>query len=91
MTRIQGFPHDLLENGDNWLPRFSGNNDVLAKKNSISFYDTLSLRNAQYEHQDVVMRLFSSSLIKDSKLWYDDLPSKNIKTWQTLEDVFLKK
>jgi hypothetical protein len=91
MIAIRDFPHGLPNDVDTWLPRFSDNNDVLAKENLNFFCDSLGLHDVHYEHQDVVMRLFSTSLVKDANLWYNNLPIKSIKTWKTLENVFLKK
>jgi hypothetical protein len=45
----------------------------------------------QYQHEDVIMRLFSSSLIGDARSWYNNLPDKGIKTWQALQDAFIKR
>jgi len=84
MTRIRCFPHGIPDYVDTWLPRFSYNNDVLAKEHFNFFYDALGLHDVLYEHQYVMTRLFSSSLIMDSKLWYDNLPSKSINTRETL-------
>ena len=63
----------------------------LLKNIFFSFYDTLGLHNAQCEHENFIVRLFSFSLIGDVKQWYNNLHIKSIKTWETLENAFLKK
>jgi hypothetical protein len=55
------------------------------------FYDDLGLHDVNLQHQDVVMKLFSVSLVRDAKAWSNSLPSKSIKTWGDLEIAFLRK
>jgi hypothetical protein len=91
MTGIQGFPHDLPKYVGRWLPKFSNHNEISVEDHLISFYNALGLHDAQYEHEDVIMRLFSSSLIGDARSWYNNLPNKGIKTWEVLQSTFLKR
>jgi hypothetical protein len=79
----------MPKNVDKWLPKFSANNDVLIEGYLSSFYNSLQLYVVQYEHEDVVMRLFSSSLIGDARFWYNNIPGKGIKTWQDLYNAFI--
>jgi hypothetical protein len=62
MTGIQGFPHDIPKDVGRWLSKFSNHNEIFVEDHLISFYNTSRLHDAQYEHEDVIMRLFSSSL-----------------------------
>jgi hypothetical protein len=90
MTGIQGFPHDLPKDVGRWIPKFSNHSVISAKGHLTSFYDALGLHNV-HEHEDVIMRLLSSSLIGYARQWYNNLPSKSIKTWETFENAFLKR
>jgi hypothetical protein len=40
---------------------------------------------------DVIMKLFSASLTGNARIWYNNLPSKSIKTWEDLENSFIKR
>jgi hypothetical protein len=91
MSRICGFPHNMPNGVDSWLSKFSGNNDTKVDYHLRKFYDDLGSHEVNLQHQDVIMKLFSASLIGDAKAWYDSLPRKSIKTWEDFENAFSKK
>jgi hypothetical protein len=73
------------------LPKFSGNGDTEAHFHLRRFYNEYGLHEAQDHHLDVIMRLFSASLVGEARVWYENLPSKSIKIWKSLEDAFIKR
>jgi len=73
MIEIQGFPHDLPNDVDRWLPKFSNHNEISTKEHLSLFYDALGLHDVQYQHEDVIMRMFPSSLTSDSRSWYNTI------------------
>jgi hypothetical protein len=91
MSRICGFPHDMPKGVGSWLSKFSGNNDTEVDYHLRRFYDEFGSHEVNTQHQDMIMKLFSTSLIGDAKAWYDNLPSKSIKTWEDFQNAFSRK
>jgi hypothetical protein len=67
MSRIRGFPHNVPDSVDSWLPKFS-DNDIKANYHLSKFFDDLGLHEVNLQHQDVVTRLFSALLVGDAKV-----------------------
>jgi hypothetical protein len=90
MFGIQGYPHNMPDRFDKWLPKFSGNNVITIEEHLSSFYDAFEHHPIPNEHEDVVMKLFSISLEENARSWYNSLPEKSIKSWQAFHDAFMK-
>jgi hypothetical protein len=73
------------------LPKFSGNNVITNGEHLTSFYNALGHHTIPNEHEDVAMNIFSISLEEDSKSWYNNLPTNNIKSWKSFHDAFMKR
>jgi hypothetical protein len=81
MSRICGFPHDMPKGASSWLSKFSGNDDTKVDYHLSRFYDEYGTHDeVNPQHSDVIMRLFSASLVGEARAWYDNLPSKSIKS-----------
>jgi hypothetical protein len=91
MSKIHGFPHDMPKDANSWLSKFSGSDDTKANFHLTRFYKELVFHEAQNQHSDVIMRIFSASLVGEARVWYDNLPRKSIKIWEDLENAFIKR
>jgi hypothetical protein len=81
---LHPYPLDFFE----YLPRFSGENQVSAERHLESFKDFID--RFKIVHEDVIMRLFSKSLIRDVFEWFKDLRANSIGSWIEFSNVFLK-
>ena len=81
---LHPYPLDCLE----YLPRFSGENQVSAKRHLESFEDFVD--QFQSVHDDVIMGFFSKYLIRDATAWFKGLRADSIGSWIDLSNVFLK-
>lgn len=92
-TNIQGYPHNLPDVDIDKIPLFQGNkaiNDGAHIKNFTSFI----LRHthaAQYNHEDVRMKLFVLSLEDDALQWFLDKPDNAFDSLQTIFNSFKDK
>jgi hypothetical protein len=91
MSRIQGYPHNMPDKFEKWLPKFSRNNVITAQDHLSSFYNVLGIHLVPNESEDVVMKLFSISLEENARSWFNSLPEKSIKSWQAFHDAFMKR
>ena len=71
-----------------YLPWFSGENPTSAEEHVESFLDFVD--RFQLVHEDVVMRYFSKSLIKDAATWFKGLRADSIGSWTEFSNAFLK-
>jgi hypothetical protein len=90
MTKICGGPHKLPDKAKSWLPKFSSNDDITCN-HLTRFYKSFELHEVINRNSDVIMKLFSTSLIGDVRMWYNNLPSKSIRIWEDLENTFIKR
>jgi hypothetical protein len=84
-------PHLLHPYSDDcyeYLPLFSGENQASAEIHVESFLDFVD--HFQLAHEDVIMRFFSKSLIKDAVAWFKSLRADSIGSWTEFSNVFLK-
>jgi hypothetical protein len=81
---LHPYPNDCYE----YLPWFSGENQASAERHVESFLDFVV--HFQLAHEDVIMRFFSKSLIKDAIAWFKSLRDDSIGSWIKLSNVFLK-
>jgi hypothetical protein len=81
---LHSYPLDCYE----YLPWFSGENQVSAERHLESFEDFVD--RFQIVHEDVIMRFFSKSLIRDVAIWFKSLRDESIGSWIEFSDVFMK-
>jgi len=72
---------------DEYLPRFSGENQVSAERHLESFEDFVD--RFRIVHEDVIMRFFSMSLIRHVFAWFKGLRVDSIGSWIKLSNDFL--
>jgi hypothetical protein len=70
----------------NIFPWFSGENQVSAERHLESFEDFVD--RFQIVHEDVIMRFFSKSLIRDVAAWFKGLRADSIGSWIEFSNVF---
>jgi hypothetical protein len=90
MSRIPGYPHAMPQKFDKWLPKFSGNNVITIEEHLDNFWASFQNNPLNNDDEDIVMKLFVASFVEDARKWYNSLPDKSIKTWDTFHDVFMK-
>jgi hypothetical protein len=73
-----------------WLPRFTGSDGERDDFHMNDFYSYFGLHPVDDDAEDVVMKIFPTTLHGNAKKWYDDLPDASITSMNQLEEVFLK-
>lgn len=81
---LHPYPVDCYE----YLPWFSRENQASTERHLESFLDFID--RFQIIHEDVIMRFFSKSLIKDAAVWFKGLRVDSISSWIEFSNVFLK-
>jgi hypothetical protein len=81
---LHSYPLDCYE----YLPCFSGENQVSAERHLEYFEDFVD--RFQIVHEDVIMRFFSKSLIRDAAAWFRGLRDDSIGSWIEFSNAFLK-
>jgi hypothetical protein len=81
---LHPYPDDCYE----YLPLFSGENQTSAEGHAESFLDFVD--RFSIVHEDVIMRMFSKSLIKDVAAWFKSLRADSIGSWTEFSNAFLK-
>ena len=81
---LHPYPDDCYK----YLPWFSRENQTSAEEHVESFLDFVD--RFQLTHEDVVMRYFSKSLIKDAAIWFKSLRADSIGSWTEFSNAFLK-
>jgi len=81
---LHPYPDDCYE----YLPWFSGENQASAERHVESFLNFVD--RFQLAHEDVIMRFFSKSLIKDVAAWFKSLRADSIGSWTEFSNAFLK-
>jgi hypothetical protein len=90
MRKIPGYPRQMPPISERWLPRFTGGNGKRADFHMDEFYSYFRLHPVDDDAEDVVMKLFSTTLRGNAKKWYDNLPNANITSMNQLEEIFLE-
>jgi hypothetical protein len=75
---------------EKWLPKFTGTDAISAEENISNFWAFFQLHPVSDDVEDLVMKLFSTTLFDASRRWYLILPDGGIKTMEKLEEYFLK-
>jgi len=60
MSGICDFPHDMPDGTNSWFLKFSINDGAKDEDHLNKFYDDLGLQDVHFQHQHIVMRLFSA-------------------------------
>jgi hypothetical protein len=81
---LHPYPLDCYE----YLPQFSGENQVSAERHLESFEDFVE--RFEIVHEDVIMRFFSKSLIRDVVAWFKGLRADSIGSWIEFSNAFVK-
>jgi len=81
---LHPYPLDCYQ----YIPQFSGEKQVSAKRHLESFEDFVE--RFEIVHEDVIMIFFSKSLIKDVDVWFKGLRDDSIGSWIEFCNVFLK-
>jgi len=81
---LHHYPLDCYE----YLPCFSGEDQVSAERHLESFEDFVE--RFEIVHEDVIMRFFSKSLIRDATAWFKGLRADSIGSWIEFSKAFLK-
>jgi hypothetical protein len=81
---LHPYPLDCYE----YLPQFSGENQVSAERH-LEFFENFVDR-FQIIHEDVIMRFFSKSLIRDVAAWFKGLRDDSIGSWIEFSYAFVK-
>jgi hypothetical protein len=76
---------------ERWLPRFTGSDGERVDHHMNDFYSYFGLHPVSDDAEDVVMKLFSTTLHGNARKWYDNLPDASITTMEQLEETFLEK
>jgi hypothetical protein len=90
MSKIPGYPRQMLPISKRWLPKFTGGNRERADFHMNEFYSYFIFHPVDDDAKDVVMKLFSNTLHGNAKKWYDNLPNASITSMNQLEEVFLE-
>ena len=80
--------HPYLDDCYEYLPWFSGENQASAETHLESFEDFID--HFQIFYEDVIMRIFSKSFIRDIAIWFKSLRANSIVSWIEFTDVFMK-
>jgi hypothetical protein len=90
MRKIPGYPRKMPPISKRWLPRFTGGNGERADFHMDEFHSYFGLHPIDDDAEDVVMKIFPTTLHRNAKKWYDDLPDARITSMNQLEEAFLK-
>ena len=74
-SHLHPYPLNCYE----YLPWFSRENQASAERHLESFKDFID--RFQIVHEDVIMRFFSKSLIRDAAIWFRILRAESIGSW----------
>jgi hypothetical protein len=67
---------------------FKGDDHITAEKHMEYFEDFID--NFKIMHEDIILRLFSKSLVGDASLWFRNLKACSICSWTDFHRVFLR-
>jgi hypothetical protein len=73
------------------VAQFFGNDVTTVEEHMSNFWDFFQLNPMSDDVEDLVMKLFLSTLTNDTRRWYESLPNKSIKTMDQLEETLIKR
>jgi hypothetical protein len=74
MSKISGYPRQMPPCYKNWLPIFAGIDGESLDYHMRKFWAFFQYRPVNDEAEDLVMKLFSATLHREARRWYDNLP-----------------
>jgi hypothetical protein len=74
MSEIWGYRHDMPEKFDKWLPKFPSNNVIVVENHVDTFYTCFQNHPLSNDDEEVVMKLFATSLVENARKCYNNLP-----------------
>jgi hypothetical protein len=77
-------------NGE-WLPRFTGSDGERDEFHMNDFYYYFGIHHVDDDSKDLMMKLFPTTLHRNARKWYENLPDTSITNMGQLEETFLKK
>jgi hypothetical protein len=89
MSKIPGYPRKMPPRYEIGLPRFDGSDEDCPKSHMRRFWKFFQHFPVDDEAEDLVMKLFSSSLHGEARRWYDGFPPATIDSMERFERVFL--
>jgi hypothetical protein len=81
---LHPYPLDCFK----YLPQFSGENQISVERHLQSFEDFID--RLEIVHEDVIMRFFSKSLIRDAAIWFKGLRADSFGSWIEFSKDFSK-
>jgi hypothetical protein len=90
MSNIPGYPQQMPFEYINLLPGFTGGDRERADYHMRNFWNFFLSYLVDDYAEDVVMKLFSTTLSHNAKEWYDNLPDANIMTMEQFEKTILE-
>jgi hypothetical protein len=91
MRKIPGYPRKMPLSYKEWVPRFFGRDGESPDYHMSRFWEFFQHFPVRDEAEDIVMKLFSSSLHEEAKKWYDSLPAASITSMDHFEEIFLER
>jgi hypothetical protein len=64
---------------EKWLPKFTGTNEISVEEHMSNFWVFFQLHPVNDDVEDLVIKLFSSTLLDASRRWYHSLSDGGIK------------
>ena len=86
--KLPSFLHPYPPGFVDYQPTFSRKDNTTGEEHLSSFQDFID--NLEILHEDIIMRLFSKSLIRDVALWFKNMEVASIGSWDELYYTFLK-
>jgi hypothetical protein len=74
MTAIPGYPRQIPPKYEKWLPKFTGTDVTNVDEHMRKFWAFFHLHPVSDDAEDLVMKLFSTTLLDSSRHWYNSLP-----------------
>jgi hypothetical protein len=71
MSKILGYPRRMPARYKKWLPSFIGNDVAMTKEHMNTFWDFFQINPVSDDVKDLVMKLFSTTLHDDARIWYE--------------------
>jgi hypothetical protein len=91
MSAILGYPKQMPPKYEKWFPKFTGTDAISDEEHMRKFWAFFQLHPISDDVEDLVMKLFSTTLYDASRRWYLSLSDGSIKTIDRLEEAFLKR
>jgi hypothetical protein len=89
MSKILGYPRQMPPKYEKWLPRFTGSDGERPNYHMSNFWAFFQLHPINDDVEDLVMKLFSATLLGNASRWYDNLPAASMTSMDQLKETFL--